>query len=310
MTFPSPRRPDNAQKGKHLPDASRSTDGPIFLVGLAHSGKTPLARALSAHSRIAMTRRTYMWTRYYGRFGDLGRQENLERCVAAMLSNPGILQLQPDIDTIMRHFASGEATYARLFALFHQQHAARRHKARWGDQLGMAEAFADQILAAYPSARMIHLVRDPRSLYGANRRRGKTGWDTARWLYSADLATRNQRRYPDRYQILRYESFVARPEESLGDVALFVGEHVEDTMLEVLATSNLQAATSSTPAAANQAVERSVAETLGTLGYRVTETMAERRRRSRDVIDWPMHRLGMAAWSMAGSRSLTPGARR
>ena len=309
MTLPSGRRPDDDQIGMDAPDSPRTSGGPIFLAGLAHSGKTPLARALSAHSRIAITRRTYMWTRYYRRFGDLSSQENLHRCVSAMLSNPGIAQLRPDVDAIMTDFASGEATYARLFALFHQQHAAGCHKARWGDQLGMAEAFADPILTAYPSAMMIHLVRDPRSLYGAQQRRGKAGWDTARWLYSTDLATCNRRRYPDRYLVVRYESFAARPEENLRKIALFLGEQVEDAMLDVLASSDLQAVVPSASACANQAVEHSVADTLGTLGYLETDTTARRGGRFH-VIDWPMHRMGMAAWSIAGSRSLTRRARR
>jgi hypothetical protein len=309
MTLPSARRPDSDPIGMDMLDSFRSSDGPIFLAGLSHSGKTPLARALSAHSRISMTRRTYMWTRYYRRFGDLSRQENLQRCISAMLSSPGILQLRPDVDAIMTDFANGEATYARLFALFHQQHAAGCAKARWGDQLGMAEAFADQILTAYPSAMMIHLVRDPRSLYGAQQRRGKAGWDTARWLYSADLATRNARRYPGRYLVVRYESFAARPEEHLREIALFLGEQVEDAMLEVLATSDLRAVTPSASAAANQAVGHSVADTLGALGYLETETTARRGGRFH-VIDWPIHRMGMAAWSIAGSRSLARRARR
>jgi hypothetical protein len=227
-----------------------------------------------------------------------------------MLTNSGILQLRPDVGAIKRDFAGGEASYARLFALFHEQHAASQHKARWGDQLGMAEAFADQIMAAYPSATMIHLVRDPRSLYGAHRRRGKTGWETARWIYSADLATRNQQRYPDRYLVVRYESLAARPEESLRDITFFLGENVEDTMLEVLATSDLQAGTPSTPAVANQAVERSVVDMLGTLGYLRTNAIDKRRGRRFDVIDWPLHRIGMAAWRTGGSRSLNRQARR
>ena len=304
MTIPRPQRPESGPTGA-LAGAPRSADGPVFLAGLGHSGKTPLRRALSAHSRISMTRRTYMWTRYYRRFGDLDRRKNLERCIAAMMTNPGILQLRPDIDAIKHDFALGDHSYARLFALFHEQHAARHHKARWGDQLGMAEAFADQIMAAYPSATMIHLVRDPRSLYCAQQRRGKAGWDTGRWLYSADLATRNQRRYPDRYMVVRYESLTARPEDTLRDVTLFVGELVEDAMLEVLATSDLQVGTPSTSASANPAVERSVGDTLGTLGYLRTETIAKRRGARFNLMHWPAHRTGMAAWRIVGSRALT-----
>src|SRR6266536_1371779 len=55
--------------------------GPIYIAGLAHSAKTPLRAALAAHPDISMTRRTYMWGRFYGRFGDLTDERNAERCL-------------------------------------------------------------------------------------------------------------------------------------------------------------------------------------------------------------------------------------
>jgi hypothetical protein len=97
----------------------------------------------------------------------------------------------------------------------------------------------------------------------------------------------------------------ARPEESLRDITFFLGENVEDTMLEVLATSDLQAGTPSTPAVANQAVERSVVDRLGTLGYLRTNTIAQPSGRRFHVIDWSAHRTGMEAWAIVGSRALT-----
>jgi hypothetical protein len=59
---------------------------PIFIGGLDNSGKTHLRLALSSHPEIAMTRRSYMWTRIYNRYGDLRQPENFERCLNALLS--------------------------------------------------------------------------------------------------------------------------------------------------------------------------------------------------------------------------------
>ena len=53
--------------------------GPIFIGGLSFSGKTTLRLMLSSHPVIVLSRRTYMWQRFYGRYGDLRRPENLER---------------------------------------------------------------------------------------------------------------------------------------------------------------------------------------------------------------------------------------
>lgn len=207
-------------------------DRPIFIGGLSHSGKTPLRLMLAELTPVAFTRRTYMWRLFYNRYGDLGSQGNLDRCLAAMLDHPPIAALQPDTARIRQEFSQGPATYARLFALFHRQNALRCGVRRWGDQMGMVEQFADPIFAAYPDARMIHMVRDPRTRYatvaGRNRvRQGKVGIETARWLESIRLGEANQQRYPARYRIVRYESLLDRPEETLRSLCHFLDEEFD-----------------------------------------------------------------------------------
>lgn len=204
-------------------------DGPVFICGLAFSGKTPLRIALSMHPRLELTRRTAMWTRYHGRFGDLTVAGNLDRCLSQMLADPAIAALEPDRADIVDRFTHGPATYARLFSSIHQQHADRLGKARWGDQMGMLEQHADLVLSSYPAARMIHMIRDPRHRLSAASGRhrqlpGKLGWETARWRHSAELAVRNHNRFPGRYRIVHYERLCAEPEETLRDVCVFVGE--------------------------------------------------------------------------------------
>ena len=211
-------------------------NGPILLAGVAHSGKTLLRLALSSHPRLAFSRRTYMWTRFYNRYGDLREPRNFERCLAAMLAHKPTRALDPDPNRIRREFRQGEPTYARLFALFHEHYAERLGRSRWGDQLGFVERYADLIFAAYPDARMIHMVRDPRNRYAASidgrrRRMGAVGVATARWLQSVELAERNQQRYPDRYKVVRCEDLATRFEESLRDICFFLGENYVAGML-------------------------------------------------------------------------------
>jgi hypothetical protein len=212
------------------------SSGPIFVGGLDRSGKTLMRLSLSSHPRIAMTRRTYTWTDVYGRYGDLGRPENFERCLAAMLANRHMAALAPDAERIRREFRQGEPSYGRLFALFHQHYAERAGKPRWGDQLAFIEHYADQVFAAYPSARMIHMVRDPRDRYEAatssrQRRVGRAGMAAARWLASAELGQRNLRRYAGRYAIVRYEALMAERERTLREVCAFIGEEFAPAML-------------------------------------------------------------------------------
>ncbi|MCB0190943.1 MAG: sulfotransferase [Anaerolineae bacterium] len=218
--------------------------GPIFIGGLAHSGKTELRLLLSSHPNISLTRRTYMWTRFYNRYGDLGSPDNFERCLTAMLSEKHVQVLEPDPIRIRREFWQGLPTYARLFALFHDHYASRVGKVRWGDQLGFIEHYADPIFAAYPEAKMFHMIRDPRTRYQSTKslsrqRKGKVGWDTGRWLYSVSLAKRNQRLYPNQYKVIQYESFALQPEQTLRDVCAFIGEDYVTAMRTVIEATSL-----------------------------------------------------------------------
>jgi len=211
--------------------------GPIFIGGPDRCGKTTLRAFLVSSPNIAIPDvGSNYWTFFYGRYGDLSRRENFERCLAAMLRYKHVRFLQPDPERLRREFWQGEPTYARLFALFHEHYAERQGKPRWGDQTGLIERYADLIFIAYPTARMIHMLRDPRDRYEASlalwpNGKGRVGGATARWLYSVGLARRNQQRYPDRYKLVRYETLVSQPEATLREVCAFLDEEYTPAML-------------------------------------------------------------------------------
>jgi len=221
--------------------------GPIFIGGLERSGKSLMRLSLSAHPNLAMTRRTYMWTRFYNRYGNLSQPEHFERCLAAMLRHKPMLVLKPDPERIRREFWQGEPTYARLFALFHEHYAEQLSRPRWGDQLGLVERYADPIFAAYPTAKIVHMIRDPRDRYEAaippaQRRSGKVGGATGWWLHSIGLARRNQRRYPDRYKIVRYETLVGQREQTLREVCAFLDEAFVPAMVTLEGATRFESA--------------------------------------------------------------------
>jgi hypothetical protein len=287
------------------------SDGPVFIGGLAFSGKTPLRIALSAHPRLELTRRTAMWTRYHGRFGDLAVDGNLDRCLDAMLADPGIAALQPDRGRIRTIVRTGPATYERLFAAIHQQHAQRRGKQRWGDQMGMIERHAPLVLTAYPNAQMIHMIRDPRTRYGAGGERhrqlpGKLGWETARWRCSADLAVRNLRRFPGRYHVARFEELCVAPEDTLREVCAFLGETYTADMAEALDAATLVDAASDhhqrgQPEVA-AFVERYAGRQLRAHAYATTPASDRPALpASFYLIDLPCNRAGLAVWRLTNT---------
>ena len=292
---------------------------PILIGGLSGSGKTQLRLVLDAHPEISLTRRTRMWDRFYARFGDLRDPANLDRCLSTMLRDPGVQQLAPDERRVRRELADGPRTYAHLFGLLHQHHAERAGKHRWGDQLGFIERFADPIFAAFPSARMVHMVRDPRRRSSAGGRgliRGaKLGWETAMWLRSVELAERNRRLYRDGYLVVRYETFSARPVETAEAICSFIGESCLPPMPDILRGLRFGGGTrASRPGLA--AVELSAADAafldryagreLARFGYpRTDRPLTGRDRLAFGVATWPLNRLAMATWRALGTRSAT-----
>lgn len=212
------------------------TTGPIFVAGLERSGTSLAYAMLASHPRIAMTRRTNLWTHFFDQYGDLADPDNLDRCLAMMKKYKRIVKLQPDVERLRRDFLDGERTYGRLFALLEEQHAERMGKPRWGDKSLNTEKYAEPILDAYEGARILHMVRDPRDRYASSvtrweSRRGGIGAGTAEWLASVHLAEEFQARFPQSYLVMRYEDLVTEPEASVARICAFIGEEYEPAML-------------------------------------------------------------------------------
>lgn len=217
---------------------------PIFLAGIERSGTSLMYALLATHPGIAMTRRTNFWTYFYNQYGDLSNSENFERCLSKMMEYKRLRLLNPDPDRIRQDFLSGDQTYGRLFSIMEEHFAQSLGKDRWGDKSLNVERYVDHIFSAYPGAKVIHMIRDPRDRFASaktrwKRMKGLAGAGTAMWLQSAKLAKRNYALYPDQYRIIRYETLVANPEETLIEVCNFIGEPYDPNMLSMKGSPRL-----------------------------------------------------------------------
>lgn len=209
------------------PPSSRAS-GPIFLAGVDRSGIGLLGEVLECHPAVSMTRRTNFWSYYAGRFGSLTNPGALDRCLDEMMRNARMRVLEPDRTRLQDDLARGAPTYERLFELLQLQLMERRDRTRWGDKSLGAERYARTILAAYPTAAMVHVLRDPRDRYASHDRhrqprRSGAGRGAAMWQWSERLARRNSRQFVGRYLVVRYEDLVSDPDASLGSIRDFLG---------------------------------------------------------------------------------------
>ncbi|MFA9432472.1 sulfotransferase [Egicoccus sp. AB-alg2] len=248
--------------------------GPVFLAGLADTGKTPLRLMLSAHPDFVMVRGTRLWERFDGRFGDLTDPGNLERLLAALLADDAVARLRPDPAGLRRAVATDGASYATVLRAVHDQHARSNGRRRWGEQFGMADVAAPRLFEQLPDARIVHLVRDPvshcRVVAGRGRRRlGAVGRTTARWLRSAQAAIDNVRRFEGRYLVVRFEALRDDRETTLRRVCAFLDAPFAPAMLAVGADGGLRKpeAGPATGSAEARLVTLFAARYLDTLGY-------------------------------------------
>ena len=209
---------------------------PVYIAGLERSGTSLMYALLASHPQIAMTRRTNMWTHFYNQYGDLSDDENFERCLQSMMTYKRLVKLQPDPDRIRREFRQGEPSYGRLIGLLQTHFAERTGKPRWGDKSLHTERYAEAIFEAFPSASILHMIRDPRDRYASSisrwgASRGGVGFGTAMWLASLELAQRNSARFPQQYMIVRYETLASEPEATLRQICDLIDEPYTPEML-------------------------------------------------------------------------------
>ncbi len=303
--------------------AMQHPKGPIYIGGPDRSGKTMLAAILGSHSQIAIPIvGSNLWSYFYGQYGDLRDDANLERCLAGLARYKHARFIGLDLGRLRTEMQSGERTYARLFALVHEHFAERQGKPRWGDQSGLIERYADRIFDGFPGVRMIHMLRDPRDRYEASLRmwpkgRARAGGAVARWRYSTALGERNVRRHPDGYRLIRYEDLVRNPSAVIREVCGFIGEVYEPAMLEMGDAPTYQAklreGSSSgelidashigdfhgrIPAAELAFLQQQLGRRMRRHGYEpVPVPMAPLERARYLVVGWPAQVARMAAWS-------------
>jgi hypothetical protein len=219
--------------------------GPIFIGGVERSGTSLLYALLASHPNIAMTRRTNLWPFFYQQYGNLANPDNLDRLLTAWKTYRRVWVLHPDLEALRKEFYRGETSYERLFTLLWEQFAVQMGKPRWGDKSLNTERYADVIFDAYPGARILHIVRDPRDRFASALKRwkvirGGVGSGTGMWLDSVRTGYRNMRRYPNQYRFVRYESLAAQPEKIMREICDFIGENYDPAMLTMRGAENFR----------------------------------------------------------------------
>ncbi len=207
----------------------------FFIVGVGRSGTTLLMSMLNAHPDIGTPPETHFLTQHVLPQRELSFSQLRERLAAD--SRFGRLGL--NLSDVLEPFEDGEtplalrSVYFRWLDLWRSRSGVRLV----GDKAPRYVEFLPLLKWVAPNARVIHLIRDPRSVFLS---RTKAAWSADRQAWRHLVAycvqysegrTRGPALFGERYHEVRYESLITHPEAVLSEVAEFLGVAYDPAML-------------------------------------------------------------------------------
>lgn len=236
---------------------------PTFLVGAERSGTTLLRLMLDHHPRIAFNPEfEYAVSQIdeHGAYPDLASYYHF---LATDFIFPGA-----------NFTVNRELSYAALVHDFLRQKLTRDHKQVIG---ATVHHHFDRLLALWPQARFIHLIRDPRDVAKSVIGMGWAGnmWvASSRWIEAEKTWAKLERMLPkDRFVNLRYEDLIADPRAQLGQLCAFMGVDFDEAIFDYAKTSTYELPD---PKLVYQWRQRSSVYDVGLVEARVGELLEER----------------------------------
>ena len=213
---------------------------PFFVVGNDRSGTTMLRLVLdrSAEAAVPPESMFLVDTAAARRSGELGDAAEAARLLERIWEHPrvrgwGLPQEPPPVPAGLSH---AEAYRFAVEAPF-RAYASLAGKSRWGDKTPAYLHHVDELLAIWPDARFIVLVRDGRDValsivglpFGPN-----NVWAAARyWAAGIRRGQETERRHPDQVLTLRYEDLASEPRREVERVCAFLGLAFDEEMLAI-----------------------------------------------------------------------------
>lgn len=215
-----------------IPEESVTRDedaAPIMIIG-GRSGTSLLRAMLNAHPRIHLVQEAhfYPWSVKYDL---LARPRlSLERFLQSF--SFAWLRLDPDDlrEMFDDHLPDGQDREAYRWVM--EQVANRHGKPRFGDKSPLNSFYLRWIFTAFPQARVIDLIRDPRDALLSYEKTPMAPPTHLFALHAARTHARWLKGYEDRILTIRMEDLVEQPRETMEQVLEYVDEGWSDRVLE------------------------------------------------------------------------------
>jgi hypothetical protein len=205
---------------------------PFFIIGCPRSGTTLLQVLIDSHPALAIPPESFLFDRFgplLGTYGDLSDPGRLLRLAADLLADERIRDW--NLAASPRELAekAADPSAAGLIDALFSLYAARHGKSRWGDKTPQHGLRLPELLAVFPKAKIIHLVRDGRDVAESTARIAIGPCSilaiARRWkTYMAAAEAARAGLPPDQFLELRFEDLVRDPPAARRRIMAFIGE--------------------------------------------------------------------------------------
>ncbi|MFN2384252.1 MAG: sulfotransferase [Gemmatimonadota bacterium] len=224
------------EKG-NLPSARSSVERkrqlippPIFIIGTGRSGTSLLRAMLNAHPRIYLIQEAM----FLPLTGWLPPWVSGDRRLGFYFRSLVFAWMGLDPAAIRQRFPAPLPAHRLPEVYLHlMDEMARRHgKPRGGDKTPLNAAFLAPLVAAFPAAPVIEIVRDPRAVVWSHR---QMPWATSS-LLALGLMLRRHERLVSRWEgcvlRIRLEDLVAEPRATMATVLKHIGEPWDEAVID------------------------------------------------------------------------------
>lgn len=213
----------------------------VAVCGVGRSGTSLLQSMLAAHSELAMPPETHFFCSYLRNKRKRRAVQRAGRAAfASVIANDKNFQrasIPAEILVTPGNLTTSDFDPLSAYHHFLKFYAKREGKGRIGEKDPRLIDYLDELSRLFPSALIIHIVRDPRDVVAS---RMKAKWSSGRpyWLhalvYRAQMALgreQGQRCFPQAYLEIRYEDLIENPAETLRTICKHIDLRFEVSML-------------------------------------------------------------------------------
>ena len=210
-----------------LVDPARS---PIFIVGNCRSGTTLLRVMLSAHPRIYIAHEAS----FYSWLGMFPAKAPRRAYLEYYFQTPEFRWLRVDPERVLRGLPDPlpPERLRDAFAAIMREKAAQYGRVRYGDKTPLNSRWLDRIFADYPDARVIHILRDPRTRVQSLCRMPWAASNVFANAFTTELSLKPIWKRRDKLLQIRMEDLLAHPRFTMKQVLEYVGEPWHDAVLD------------------------------------------------------------------------------